>query len=74
MVPKAKRSQLLELLHDTVWSGHLARDKSLEIFQERFFWPKSYTQVIRHVKACEICQRARSSPENMEPLRPNSSK
>ena len=70
VVPKEKREQVLELLHDSVWSGHLARDKTLDKFQERFYWPKSYTQVLEHVKACDICQRAKSSPENTQPLQP----
>ena len=63
MVPKEKREQVLEILHDSVWSGHLERDKTLDKFQERFYWPKSYTQVI-------IFQRAKSSLENTQPLQP----
>ena len=55
---------------DSVWSGHLARDKTLDKFQDRFYWPRSLTQVIEHLKACDICQMAKSSLENTQPLQP----
>ena len=73
VVPKEKRAQVLELMHDSVWSGNLARNKTLDKFQERFYWPRSYTQVIEHLKACDICQRAKSCPENtpLQPIRAN---
>ena len=45
-------------------------DRDTDKFQERFYWPTSYTQVIEHVKVCDICQRAKSSPENTQPLQP----
>ena len=70
VVPKEKREEVVELLRDSVWSGHLARYKTLDKFQERFYWPRSYTQVLEHVKACDICQRAKSCPENTQPLQP----
>jgi hypothetical protein len=37
VVPKEKRQGVMELLHDSIWSGHLARDKTLDKFQARFF-------------------------------------
>ena len=70
MVPKEKRFQVLELLHDSIWSGHSARDKTLEKFQSQFYWPRSYTEVVEHVRACVICQKAKPSPEITQPLQP----
>ena len=41
-----------------------------EKFQERFYWPRSYSEVVAHVKGCEKCQQEKSSPDNTQPLNP----
>ena len=70
MVPFGERQRVLELFHDSPMAGHLGRDKTLDKFQERFFWPRSYTEVVTHIKSCEMCQKAKSTPDNIQPLNP----
>ena len=70
VVAKEKRSEVIELLQDSVWAGHLVRDKTLEKFQSRYYWPRSYTEVDNHVKACNTCQKVKQSQENTQPLQP----
>ena len=51
-------------------AGHLARDKTMERFRERFYWPRSYSEVVAHINGCEVCQQAKSTPDNTQSLTP----
>ena len=54
VVPKEERPMVFELLHDSSLSGHLARDKTLEIVQQRFYWPRSYSETVRSCSVVRI--------------------
>jgi len=39
-VPKAMRSKVLKSEHDSKVAGHFGRDRTLELINRNFFWPK----------------------------------
>ena len=51
-----KRTILYEA-HDTVTSGHLGIDKTLEQVTRNFYWPKMARNIRKYVKSCDECQR-----------------
>ena len=59
VVPKENRSQILKECHNDPQSGHLARQKTLKRVSLRYFWPKMYRDVVKHVSSCYICQQCK---------------
>ena len=56
VLPEQCRGKLFKMLH---WdSGHLGRDKTLGLFQERVYWPGMVADVGRMVASCERCKVA----------------
>ena len=53
-------------LHDDY--GHLGMEKTLNLLQERFFWPK-IEDVCNHIRTCERCTRYKQ-PLEREKLKP----
>ena len=63
VIPKHMRDTVLKMSHDDL--GHLGRDKTLSIAQERYFWvglPKSVDQKIKSCRRC-LCAKAPYLPE-----------
>lgn len=56
ILPKAHWNKAFQLLHAKM--GHLGRDKTLSLFQERFYWPGMYNYVVHRIKTCNRCVRA----------------
>ena len=52
-------------VHDDV--AHLCLNRTRQLAQERFFWPKMATDVENYVKHCPRCLR-RKSPKDTAPL------
>ena len=69
-MPLEDRVKILQSLQDSPSAEHLAQDKTIERFRERFYWPRSYSEVVAHINECEVCQQAKSTPDNMQPLTP----
>lgn len=57
-VPNAPelRSKLLAEAHDTPYSGHQGRTRTLEQLARHFWWPRMTQWVRRFVRACYSCQ------------------
>ena len=68
VLPPSLRMIALQGAHDKI--GHLGRDKTLEILQERVWWPGMRRDVVTYVANCERCIRFKSPPERapMEPF------
>ena len=62
-IPKDKRlrTQILQEHHDTDISGHLGIDKTYELLQRNFYWPKLGKDVYKFVTTCDSCQRNKPS-------------
>ncbi len=53
VVPGHLRGKVLSLSHDEL--GHLGRDKTISIAQERYFWPGLTKSVENYIKNCKVC-------------------
>ena len=43
-------------------TGHLGRDRTLELVRARFYWPKMADEVDQWIRQCERCTRRKVSP------------
>ncbi|CAF0997317.1 unnamed protein product [Brachionus calyciflorus] len=67
--------KVMELNHESIMSGHLKIDKTLDRIKDKFFWPKLRSDVKDFIERCIICQKT-SVPKNkiripLNPLRPS---
>ena len=56
VVPRAYRSEILYLAHETPMSGHLGVNKTYHKILNHFFWPGLKSDVSQHCKSCHTCQ------------------
>jgi hypothetical protein len=56
IVPEHKKLDILIASHDSILSGHLGVEKTLQRISERYFWPKWETDVRDYIASCSICQ------------------
>ena len=40
-------------------TGHFGQDKTLQLVQENFYWPKIVRDVRKIVRGCSICHKAK---------------
>ena len=66
VVPKHRQQRLLELAHER--NGHLGYRKVIAMLIKQFTWPNLSSDVTRHCKSCEICQRASKSGQKRVPM------
>ena len=59
VLPAKYRLEALKGCHDHL--GHLGRERTLEVIQERFYWPGVSTTVREYVSACDRCTRRKSA-------------
>ena len=55
LVPRALRSQVLQLVHGSVGTGHFGIAKTLHRLRARFYWPGCRRDVELHVHCCDVC-------------------
>lgn len=53
VIPSSHKETVLTMIHDDV--GHLGRDKTFSLAQERFFWVGLFNDIDRKVKTCLTC-------------------
>ena len=41
----------------------------MEKVQQRFYWPRSYSETVDHVRSCELCQKSKLFLTNTQPLK-----
>jgi len=56
VVPTCKRVQVMQLAHDSLWSGHYGVRKTIQRIQTHFWWPKMRKQVQMYTASCKPCQ------------------
>lgn len=54
--------------HDAPASGHRGREKTYLTLSRDLYWPNQYKFVRKYVRACEVCQRVKSTPASRAPL------
>ena len=62
------RLRILFEYHDAPVSGHRGREKTYVALARDFYWRRQYQFVRKYVRACETCQRVKSSPGLHAPL------
>ena len=50
---------ILEYFHDSALSAHLGVAKTLRRVAKDFYWPDLRPDVVKYVRQCEGCQRAK---------------
>ena len=62
VVPDSLVLEVLQLTHNSMIHGaHSGVHRTMSKLRPRFWWPGMYTDVCKHVAACEACQRHRAS-------------
>jgi hypothetical protein len=73
VVPPTVREAVMHDAHDTPTAGHQGVARTLEKCERDFYWPTMKADVEAHVRACDSCQRIRSSNQKpgglLQPLR-----
>jgi hypothetical protein len=57
------RELLLKKAHYSIYGAHQGRDKVLDRFKSRCYWPKMNEAVAEYVKTCNVCQQIK--PPNL---------
>ena len=56
VIPKAYRSEVLSLAHETPLSGHLGVNKTYQKMINHFYWPGIRKDVVEFCNTCHTCQ------------------
>ena len=56
VIPKAYRSEVLSLAHETPLSGHLGINKTYKKIINHFYWPGIQKDVVEFCNTCHACQ------------------
>ena len=58
---EALKKIFFENEHDTMVVGHMGMDKTLEMINCNFYWPKMAKDIENYVRPCDDCQRNKAS-------------
>uniref|UniRef100_A0AAV1USR2 Integrase catalytic domain-containing protein n=1 Tax=Peronospora matthiolae TaxID=2874970 RepID=A0AAV1USR2_9STRA len=64
------RLRIMFEYRDAPIGGHRGRENTYLTVSRDFYWPRQYQFVRKCVRACEVCQRVKSSPSLRAPLQP----
>src|SRR3954471_19930380 len=63
VIPEGKTDDILKLAHDHPLSGHMGQDNTYFRLQHNTWWPEMKQDVIRYVRACDVCQKRKKNRE-----------
>ena len=68
VLPEKFREQAIKACHDDI--GHLGFERSLDLMQDRFYWPNMRTQLESYIKNCDRCLKfkAKAQKEELNPI------
>ena len=65
-LPKASMMMsLIQEKHNGSLSGHFGKDKTLELVQRLYHWPKLVKDVTKYVEQCVVCMKAKGGMSNV---------
>ena len=62
------KAAVLQQVHDNPLEGHLGFLKTLHRVQKDFYWPGLRSDVKKHVRECDVCQRLKYETYHMARL------
>ena len=65
VLPRSLVTKVMEMVHDKM--GHLGRDKTLGLVQDRFYWSGMSKEVENYIRSCKRCL-LRKKPAERAPL------
>ena len=57
MVPKSLRVRVMEVVHYSIFGGHLGVKKTKDKIQTNFYWPRMHNDVSGFCRSCDVCQK-----------------
>ena len=57
VVPEQQRLKVLTVAHEGLLSGHCGIRRTTERVLSNFYWPGVNSDISRHVRSCEVCQK-----------------
>lgn len=70
-VPRGSmRENLIQEKHNGSLSGHFGINKTLDLVQRYYYWPRLPRDVRRYVEKCGVCQRAKGGSSNASLYQP----
>ena len=58
---EARKKMVFEKEHDTMVAGHMGMDKTLEMINRNFYWPRMADDIEDFVRSCDDCRRNKAS-------------
>ena len=55
VIPVTLRNRILMLCHDHPTSGHFAKQRTMDRFKVKYFWPNAFDDVSNWVESCSKC-------------------
>ena len=56
IVPEQYRELVMQLAHESIFTGHLSVSSSVHKILAEYYWPGIYRDVKRFVQSCEVCK------------------
>ncbi len=60
-VPETLRNKTIALVHTALSSGHPGINATLQLLQNRFWWPTLRKDTISHINRCQVCNTQKPS-------------
>ena len=57
VVPEQLKAEVLRMSHDSVFAGHMGKDKTLQKVRNSFFWPGMSLDCQLYVLRCGVCNK-----------------
>lgn len=68
VVPKESRQMFLEHFHNSAFACHYAKNKTVDVILQKYWWPQIYDDVSYWCSRCTICQKENYQIQLKSPL------
>ena len=67
VVPRAMVETILEIHHDTSFSGHLNVPKMMSLLRPRYYWPQMMKNAVDYYTSCQTCNATKRFTKTIKP-------